>query len=63
MSQDYELVEVEKHVSAASVRRRYNRMNLDPLDKIMEKYDASGVRWYYNQKNLRKRKGGEINGK
>ena len=56
MSQEYQLIEVEKHISAVQVRKRFNRMNLDPLDKIMEKFDASGVRWYYNQKNLRKRK-------
>ena len=61
MSQQFELVEVEKHISAEQVRKRFNRMNLDPLDKIMEKFDASGVRWYFNQKNIRKRnKGGEI---
>ena len=61
MSQEYQLIEVEKHISAVQVRKRFNRMNLDPLDKIMEKFDASGVRWYYNQKNLRKRKEVKMN--
>ena len=61
MNQQYELIEVEKHISAVQVRKRFNRMNLDPLDKIMEKFDASGVRWYYNQKNLRKRKEVKMN--
>ena len=54
--QEFELVVVEKPIAAAQVRKRFNRMNLDPLDKIMEKFDASGVRWYWNNKNLRKRK-------
>ena len=56
MKQEFELIELERPVSAESVRRKFNRMNLDPLDKIMEKYDASGVRWWFNQKNLRKRR-------
>ena len=53
---DYELVIIEdKPKSADSIRKAYHRMNLDPLDKAMEK-GAEYVRAYYNGFNLRKRK-------
>jgi len=41
---------------AKSIRLALYRMNLDPLDKAMEKGSKS-VRKYFNDKNLRKRIG------
>ena len=56
MTDDYELITVEKHTTPESIRKKYLRMNLDPLDKALEKRDAYYVRKYYNGFNLRRRK-------
>ena len=52
---NFELIIIEdKPKSADSIRKSYYRMNLDPLDKAMEK-GSEYVRAYYNNKNLRRR--------
>jgi hypothetical protein len=58
MSQEFELIEIEKIPNgdySKKVRLHYWMSTYDAHQKAMQ-YGAEGVRRYYNNKNLRKRK-------
>jgi hypothetical protein len=58
MSQEFELIEVDRIPNgefSKKVRLSYWMSNYDAVQKAMQ-YGAEGVRRYYNNKNLRKRK-------